>query len=101
MLKDIPIRLKVIQQHLDRLGFGYSKIHTLSIKNEAEGIVRACLNELGVYDNNLPIFKNPPTPPKPPKGKIKCRFCNLKFNTERGILAHESVKHRELWKQAR
>lgn len=101
MTQELNLRLKTIQHHLNKLNDGYSKVHVLSIKNEAEGVLRVCLKELGGNENNLPKFQNPPPPPEPPVSKLKCRFCNLEFDTERGILAHESVIHREVWKQAK
>jgi len=100
MTKEIQNRLTSIQKHYSNLNDGYAKVHILAIKNDAEAILRVCLQELGGYENNLPKFQNPPPPPAP-LNQLKCKYCNLEFGTERGVLAHESVKHRELWKQTK
>jgi hypothetical protein len=97
-MNDIPLRAKNIELYYAKLHEGFMRVQLLRIKNEAEAIIRTCNKELCITqlaetENNIPLAT--------PNDKFVCRFCNLEFDNERGVLAHESVKHKEQWKQVK
>lgn len=95
MTKEIPLRLKSIENHLNRLNDGYSKVHFLSIKNDAEALVRVCNQELGGYVNNLPILETPELPPDPQM--VTCKYCDWKTDKgEYSMKSHVGRKHKNV-----